>query len=310
MSVSIDEALQLPAALDESSGVANAVHAQQAETTDRSDGVIIRYIALAPDVSAHVTAMFLLDAGPNGVDEALKPDWGCFALALTGSWTWSKDGYGGPAQPLSFGSLFGPMDRAARLTSTPNAKVVGMTLSPLGWSQLVGLPASSMVGKVRDLPQLFEEAGELLEHLAASPDDDAMIARLTLWLRRRLRLAPPPDPHIERLSRALADERVDSIEGLSRASGLSVGMMDRLCPGIFGFEPGPLLERERFLRAFAQMQVQLLAGPLDGFHQGYPDRAQFERAFRHFMGQSIDSHLASPRLMLKAGIRAARAMAS
>jgi AraC-like DNA-binding protein len=271
----------------------------------REDSLRIRYVELDPAVSDYVSALFVLQAGSQGIDDILEPDWGTVGFALEGSWTWSRGGSAGGTERLTFGTLFGPMDRAAHVTATPRSRTVGMTLTPLGWSQLVGLPASDLVGRSMPVADLFDEASELLENLAAAPDDAILTSRLVRWLTRRIRLAPAADPHIRLIASALDDELLQSVEDLAARTGLTTATLDRLCPVIFGFTPNKLLERQRFLRALRQLQLLALQGDPSGFHGDYADAATFDRIFTAVMGLSVADYLASPRRLLIAGLRAA-----
>lgn len=269
------------------------------------DRVRIRYVPLDETVADYVSALFVLQAGSQGIDEPLQPDWGVVGFALTGSWTWSRGGSADEDDRLTFGTLFGPMDRAVRMTATPNSRTVGMTLTPLGWAQLVGIPASELVGRAVPVSSLFDEAAELLENLAAAPTDDILTARLVKWLTRRIRLAPTPDPHIRLISSVLDEQGLRTIDDLAARTGLPAGMLTRLCPVIFGFSPDALLERQRFLRTLRDLQIQSMTGDVRGFRGDYADEEAFETAFRSVMGQSVADYLASARTMLKAGLRAA-----
>lgn len=271
----------------------------------RADRLQIRYVDLDPTVSDYVSALFVLQAGPEGIDDILDPDWGTVGFALEGSWTWSREGSADEADRLTFGTLFGPMDRAVRVTSTPHSRTVGLTLTPLGWSQLVGVPASDLVGRSMPVANLFDEASELLENLAAAPDDIILTSRLARWLTRRIRLARAADPHIHRIWAALKDGRLHSVDSLAARTGLTPATLDRLCPVIFGFAPDKLLERQRFLRALRQMQMLALHSDATGFQGDYAEPAAFERAFTAMMGLPVADYLASPRSLLIAGLKGA-----
>lgn len=283
----------------------DAASDRPATPAGREDRLRIRYVELGTEVSDYVSALFVLQAGSQGIDDLLEPDWGTVGFALEGSWTWSRKGSADEADRLTFGTLFGPMDRAVRVTATPHSRTVGMTLTPLGWSQLVGVPASNLVGRSMPVASLFDEASELLENLASAPDDAILTSRLARWLSRRIRLARAADPHIRRISEALDNETLWTVDSLAARTGLTPATLDRLCPVIFGFAPDKLLERQRFLRALRQMQMLALHGDATGFQGDYAEPAAFERAFTAMMGLSVADYLASPRSLLIAGLKAA-----
>jgi AraC-like DNA-binding protein len=257
----------------------------------------------------HVAAMFIVDCGPDGFDETMLPEMGVALLAIAGDWTWGTSPSGRQSR-LGFATLIGPQARAIRVTGSPQGRVAGFALSPLGWSLLVDKPAHLMMGRAIPMEDLFDEADELVEHLAAAPSGDRLTERLALWLEQRLNLSAAADPSIARLSAALADPAVNSVEALAAASGLTRGMLDKRCPGIFGLDPESLIARQTFLHALRGLQQAAFEDRAAGFHGGYPDEAAFRRAFRAYMGQLVEDYLASPGLLLKAGLRAATAAAA
>lgn len=289
--------------------VAPSADMRQKRALDMPEGAHLRYVALDRAVTDYVSSLFVLEVGAAGLAEPLQPDGGVVAFALAGTWSRSTDGIDGPEAQLTFGSLFGPTDRAVQITATPHARAVGMALTPLGWSQLVGLPANQLACSWRPIAEQFEESAELLEHLAGAPDEDVLTARLVRWVTRRMRLASAPDPHIGLIGAALDDPDVRSVEDVAAKTRLSVAMLERLCPGIFGFAPARLVERQRFLRALRRFQIQSLTQDVQDFRGDYPDAAAFGAAFREFMGQTVADYLASPPMMLMAGMRAAARLA-
>lgn len=266
----------------------------------------IRYVPLGRNLLPYVSALFIVDCGADGFDETMLPEMGVTLFAIAGDWTWGTSP-AGRQQKLRFGTLLGPQSRAVRVKGTPCARIAGFTLSPLGWAQLVGKPAYQFMGRATALEELFDEAAELVEHLAASPTSDLLTRRLALWLERRLHLSQAPDPSIARMSVALADPATTSVATFAAATGMTRDMLERRCPGTFGMVPDQLIDRQIFLNSLKGLQQAEFEGRAPGFRGTYPDEAAFHQAFETYMGQSVAAYLSSPGLLLKAGVRAAAA---
>jgi hypothetical protein len=276
-----------------------------------SDGVMeasanIQYVPLGRNLPPYVTALFIVDCGTDGFDETMLPEMGVTLFAIAGDWTWGTSP-AGRQQKLRFGTLLGPQSRAIRVKGTPNARIAGFTLSPLGWAQLVGKPAYQFMGRATALEELFDEAAELVEHLAASPTSDLLTRRLALWLEKRLHFTQAPDPSITRMTVALSDPATTSVAAFTAVTGMTRDMLERRCSGTFGLVPDELIDRQIFLNSLRGLQQAEFEGRAHGFRGSYPDEAAFHQAFQTYMGQSVKAYLSSPGLLLKAGVRAAAA---
>ncbi len=265
---------------------------------------VISFVALDGALGQHINTLYILDVGSDGLDDWLVPDWGVLGFALNGDWTWSVRGGADPADRLSFGTLFGPTSRGARVTATPGARVIGVSLTPMGWSQLIDRPAAGHLDRATPLQDLFEEAAEMLEHLQGAPDNRARIARLSRWFAQRLWLSSRPDPQVAHIHSAIIREDVHDVAGLVARTGLSESLLERLCPPIFGLPPAEVLRRERFRRAITRFDLHPDDQPIENFQSGYADAAQLERDFQHFMGTSLGAYHARPRPLARAGGRA------
>ena len=269
----------------------------------------IRYVPLVRDILPYVSAMFIVECGTAGFDEILLPEMGVALFTIAGDWSWGTSPSGAQHR-LQFATLIGPQARAIRVQGSAQGRIAGFSLSPLGWSLLVGKPAHLLMGQAIPMEELFDEADELVEHLAAAPTGEALTERLALWLERRLYMSSVPDPSIACLSAALCDPAVTSVETLAAESGLTPDMLERRCPGIFGLDPAALVSRQRFLHALRALQQAAFEDRAEGFDAGYPDQQAFQREFHVYMGQSVADYLDSPGLLLKAGLRAAMVAAA
>lgn len=259
----------------------------------------VRFRAPCAALAGHVTSIYFVDCGEYGVDDWLHPEWANIRFAVKGDWTWSAQGAADADAAMQGANLFGPTVRAARITGSPHGRVVGIGLTPLGWSQLVGTPAKALANVAVPLESAWPTGSALPDDLATASDDECL-TRLDLWLSARLAAAAPADPHVERLQRALVNGNVSTVPAFASELCVSERTLERLCPRLFGFPPKQLLRRQRFLRSLDTLQRnpgRSFTSTLDGH---YTDQSHFVREFKAHMGMSPSAYFALPRPLLKA----------
>ena len=230
------------------------------------------------------------------LEDFLYPEWGNIRFTTRGSWI-IELGHHYPTYPMTT-ALFGPTDRAARVTSQ-GGKTVGFGLTPLGWQRLVGIAADQLANRVIPLGDAIGRPdGELLVELIAAGDDDEAAAAIfdRLLLDRLDRTASNPDwaialDHVVR-------ERPHDVETFAARLGVSQRSLTRMCRRVFGFGSKRLLRRQRFLATLGQMRVNEQRHYVSLIDPDYFDQAHFVHEFREFMGLSPTEYLSVPRPLM------------
>ena len=130
-----------------------AQHADPARNVGAGTSVRI----LLPDERLRSFATFYYFVDVDGtLEDFLYPEWGNVRFTLRGRW-WVEQRQTRAHMP-QVGALFGPTDRAAKLTSD-NGSTAGFGLTPIGWERLFDVPASDLANRIVDLGTLLGTPG-------------------------------------------------------------------------------------------------------------------------------------------------------
>ena len=135
---------------------------------------------------------------------------------------------------------------------------------------------------------------------------------INLWLLRdrfdglfRAVLLPPTtaDNAIARIEAALVDPEIETVEGLTKATGLHVRQVERLALRAFGFPPKLLLRRARFLRSLHAIRATGRGGGSRAIDPAYTDHSHFIRDAHDFLGMSPQAFLEIDMPLLKDSLK-------
>ena len=255
------------------------------------------YFALPTPALRPLITTYYRVVAPGPLIDYLHPEWGNIRFTIKGSWHVSRAGCSDPSP--GHHSLFGPSDRTATVTTDGQAAMLGVGLTALGWSQLVGVPANLHANRMGPLSSVYGDGADALwQRLCALPWADVPAA-LDAYFLALATAAPPADPMIETVQAALIDGNIDTAHDFAASLGVNERTLARLCLRVFGFAPKRLLRRQRFLRTLADIGDRLdqpLASLLDG---SYFDQPHFNREFRAYMGMTPRAYVQSPRQMMR-----------
>jgi AraC-like DNA-binding protein len=245
-----------------------------------------------------ITSYYMLDSGDDATDDDLHPEWANIRFSPKGDWHWRLLGHEPVAKPGV--ALFGPTSRAAHITSTPGALMIGIGLLPLGWARLIGRPASDHADRVVPLADVWgPDADAIGAAVMADPDPAAWVPLFDALLLARVDNLPAPDPRLQRAHRVLVSGDITTVEAFAAEVGVTGRTLERLCARVFGFGPKPLLRRQRFLRTL-EMVLRGEGQPLSKLiDSSYTDQSHFVREFRAFMGTTPTEYLTRPRNLLR-----------
>lgn len=256
---------------------------------------VVQFALPAPELRLLITTYYHV-ATPAALTDQLHPEWGNIRFSLSGTWTATRPGCDDVNPPRH--CLFGPSDRTATVSTPGPATMVGVGLTALGWSQLVGDPAHLHANRMTAAGgALGAKLDALHTALQAAPWADA--PSLLDAAFSELAAGPPGDPMIARVQQALVDGTLDQVSDFAVSLGMSERTLERLCKRAFGFSPKRLLRRQRFLRTLAEIGDRLdqpLSTLLDG---SYYDQSHFIREFKAYMGTTPLAYYQAPRQMMR-----------
>lgn len=183
--------------------------------------------------------------------------------------------------------LQGPTSAPVRFTASGRLHVFGLGLLPLGWAQLVGVPADELADKAVPLDGVFGPCvNDLLDAVTMAADEAARVAavdRFFLCMLERARAAP-------RWFTALTDDWLTAsmapdVDALVAASGMSQRSVERLSRRLYGASPKLLARKYRALGAAVRMGNHELSDWTQTGESFY-DQAHFIHEFKQFTGMT------------------------
>lgn len=256
----------------------------------------VRFYRPSALLTDFVTSIYVVEVSRSLVDH-LHPEWGNIRLLLRGGWQTQL--IGTAPDPLQRGTIYGPTDRTRRVEAMPGA-LIGIGLTPLGWSRLFDRDASALANKVAEIDAwLGLSATTLLDMLAALPDEEAQVAALQSMLEDRTRPPGKDDATIRAIHAQLIAADFVNVADLAQSLGMYERTLHRACLRAFGFPPMRLLRRQRFLRALDAVTRNYDQPLSQMFGDEYYDQSHFNREFRRYMGMAPLAYFRSPREALR-----------
>lgn len=275
-------------------------------TEDIVPAAIVSFLAPAPALLPLVTSYYVIEVGGEPVSDVLHPEWANLRLLLAGERDWLIADRAGKMAACPRAALFGATS-CARATVANAGRALGVGLTPLGWTMLVGADAAAFANAVVMAEALLGPSiAELHRALSAAKDDGARGRLLDAFWLARAAVAAAPRYQVARLTGLLADPAMGTVAEFAAAAELTPVTLGRACRRHFGFTPKLLLRRQRFLRTLATVLETRgkLSAALD---HGYSDQSHFNREFRHFMGETPGRYFDRVHPILDAAASARRA---
>lgn len=200
--------------------------------------------------------------------------------------------------------LSGPTDRVTRLR-IGGGRFWGIGLTPAGWSRFINRDASGVANR-------FVDAGDsgidpslvaLLDTLRNEVEDMGHAADLIgRTFRPMLARRRPADRMIQTVHFELVSEVATAVGPLAELAGMSERTFTRFCKRHFGFAPGVLLRRQRFLRSLGNYMLDPSLRWINSLDPNYWDQAQFIRDFRTIMQMTPSEYAALPHPIVVAAV--------
>ena len=182
--------------------------------------------------------------------------------------------------------LFGPTSTRIEVESN-GGRMVGLGLTPVGWTRLIGAPAHRYANRMVPLGEVIgATASDRLRAAVRMASCDAeIVMALDNMIRPMVAVPFGDEPLVQALHRLLLDPDVCDVATILARLDLTADALRRLATRHFGFPPKLLIRRTRFVRALMLMaETEGLAVDFASRAPGYHDRSHFLRDARLFLG--------------------------
>lgn len=252
------------------------------------DDVVVRYYRPAAALGEFVVDYGIYDSGPPGRHRANTYPPGIANLCILiggGAMQVRIRNRFYPEAPRAM--LFGPTSHAMRVDSD-GGRLVGMGITPLGWSRLFDRAASATANRLLPLSELWgvAAAGTIHARLSTAGSDAEVVETLNAFLAARLGPATKDESLIAALARLVLDPAVEESTTAAERMGVPVPTLRRLANSYFGFPPKLLMRRARFIRALVAVAVYGERADFARFAPSYYDRSHFIRDAQLFLGMT------------------------
>lgn len=211
----------------------------------------------------------------------------------------------GDPKPVPPIILSGSTDRGTYVQLS-SGKYWGVGLTPAGWARFIGMPASDFANRFDDLgcyPQLDALHSMFQTILSGALDDNGVIALFDTTFRALLGERIDGEGTIHVIHLAIASGRPIPTEQLASMAGMNVRAIERFCKRHFGFPPGVLQRRQRFLRSLGRYMMDPSMRWIESLDSHYTDQAHFIRDFRNIMGMTPGQYAKRPHPVVSAAVR-------
>jgi len=245
----------------------------------------IRYFEPMPALRQHVSSLYWFESRLPAFADLMRAELGQIRLIVEGT---ASSTYGGGQTRSGIGAILqGPTTAPTHYCANGTLSLFGIGLLPLGWAELIGVPATELANDAVDLASVLPPAvvARLMDALASAPDDEARCRVVCEFLLARLEATRDPAVWFTRL----ADEWLTAgpdpqVDVLVAASGMSARSVERLTHRLYGASPKLLARKYRALGAAIRLGMGEAAGWSEAAGDAFYDQAHFIREFRAFTG--------------------------
>ena len=247
--------------------------------------ISIEYFEPPPALRLHVSSLYWFETAAPGFADLLRAELGQIRLLVDGV---GHTSYKSGKQWQSGGAILqGPTTAPTQYTASNRLRLFGIGLLPLGWAELIGLPADELADNAVALDSVLPPAqvATLMDALASAADHRSRCQLVTAFLTGRLATNRHPAGWFTRLAdqwlTASPDPQVDA---LVAASGMSSRSVERLSDRLYGASPKLLARKYRALGAAVRLGLGEAHNWSDAAGDAFYDQAHFIREFSTFTG--------------------------
>lgn len=247
--------------------------------------IAIEYFEPPPALRQHVSSLYWFETAAPGFADLMRAELGQIRLLVDGT---GRTCYKSGKQWVSSGAILqGPTTAPTHYTADTRLRLFGIGLLPLGWAELIGLPADDLADNAVALDSVLPPAvvTTLMDALASAPDQDSRCRVVTNFLTARLATNRHPACWFTRLADQWLTAGPDpQVDALVAASGMSSRSVERLTDRLYGASPKLLARKYRALGAAVRLGLGEAHGWSEAAGDAFYDQAHFIREFRAFTG--------------------------
>ncbi|MCU0891466.1 MAG: AraC family transcriptional regulator [Sandarakinorhabdus sp.] len=247
--------------------------------------ISIHYFEPSPALRQHVSSLYWFETQMPGFADLMRAELGQIRLLVDGV---GRTRYGeSNARANSGATLQGPTTAPTHYTASDRLRLFGIGLLPLGWAELIGVPAHELANDAVDLDSVMPPAivARLMDQLASAPDNASRCRVVCEFLHARLEANRHPACWFTRLADDwLTASPNPSVDRLVADSGMSARSVERLSDRLYGASPKMLARKYRALGAAVRLGMGQASNWQDAAGDAFYDQAHFIREFRAFTG--------------------------
>lgn len=264
---------------------------------DPDGNVGLRYWAPPPELGTYFGAIYYFFSDRPEYHDLTRADMPQLRFMVAGGGVYHA--HGGAEYPSSDITLIGPTMGATRFSLDRPARVLGVSVLPLGWLALGVGPACDLANRVIPFGQ-GEGYREFLGALRAEREPEKAVAAMWTFLAG---LVTPPSAEdlalVSAIDAWLSESASPRIEDLLTRTHLSARQIARHTNRLYGAAPKLLARKYRALRCAAQIVLDR-KGWQDLCDDGtFYDQAHFIREIKQFVGMTPHRLLNDPGLVTR-----------
>lgn len=247
----------------------------------------IEYFEPPEALRHHVSSLYWFETEMPAFADLMRAELGQIRLLVDGC---GHTRYRDDRQRSSSGAVLqGPTTAPAHYTASTRLRLFGIGLLPLGWAELITVPASELADDAVELDIVMPPAAvaRLMDQLASAPDNQSRCRVVCDFLMGRLAANRDPAAWFTRLAddwlTATPNPQVDA---LVAASGMSSRSVERLTQRMYGAPPKLLARKYRALTAAVRLGMGEASGWAEAAGDAFYDQAHFIREFKAFTGMT------------------------
>lgn len=195
----------------------------------------------------------------------------------------------------------GPVIRAGHVSVTPGTVIFAVSLTPLGWHSLLGVPMHELANRKPSLDDLLPTGSHRMQdRLLSARDDSELIGAVDDFFRSlKIRQNRIDTGFLGEASKWLLDRESPGVDILRQRLGISSRQLDRLCNDYFG---GPPKRLHRMFRALHVSNAMAWTGETDWrkvVGERYYDQSHFIKDFKDLIGCTPGEYVNGPNMMIR-----------
>lgn len=255
--------------------------------------ITMQYFVPPPELRQHVSSYYWFESHLPAFADLMRAELGQIRLVVEGA---AASHYADGHDRLGHTAMLqGPTAAPVHYAATGTLRFFGIGLLPLGWTELVGIPADELADDVIPLADVWPRHGvaRVMDRVATAPCPQARIAAVNDLLLARLAGARAANAWFTRLTDGwLTGSANPDVDWLVGQSGMSARSVERLARRHYGASPKLLARKYRALGAAVRLGTGEAATWADAAGEAFYDQAHFIREFRAFTGKTPARFLA------------------